>query len=62
MIARLAVEREPALSPPAHYFREFFDPAATAQDAEAMADAEFDRIARQFGTEVVDLNDPLPNA
>ena len=55
MVARLAVEREPTLSSPSHYYRQFFDAAATAQDAEALADAEFARISRAFGTEIVDL-------
>ena len=55
MTARLAVEREPSLSGPQHYFRQFFDTEASAQDAEALADAEFNRIARLFGTEIVEL-------
>lgn len=57
MTARLAVEREPALSGPQHYYRQFFDQAATEQDAEALADAEFNRIARTFGVEIVDLSE-----
>ena len=57
MVARLAVEREPTLSGPQTYFRQFFDPSGKASDAEAMADAEFNRIARVFGTEIVDLSD-----
>lgn len=55
MVARLAVEREPTLSGPQHYFREFFDPSGKASDAEAMADAEFNRIARVYGVEIVDI-------
>lgn len=57
MVARLAVEREPTLSGPQHYFREFFDPSGKASDAEAMADAEFNRIARTFGIDVVELDE-----
>lgn len=55
MVSRLAVEREQALSPPGHYFRQFFEDGAAEQDAEALADAEFNRIARQFGVEIEDL-------
>lgn len=58
MVARLAPEREQALSGPAHYYREFFDHQASAADAEALADAEFNRLARMPGVEVVDLSDP----
>ena len=47
--------REERLSGPNHYIREFFEPDAAGQDAEALADAEFARIARTFGTEIVDL-------
>jgi len=61
MVARLAVEREPTLSGPQHYFREFFDPTGKASDAEAMADAEFNRIARVYGVEIVDLSDVGPD-
>jgi hypothetical protein len=57
MVARLAVEREPTLSGPQHYFRQFFDPQATEADAEAMADAEFARIARVYGVDIVDLSE-----
>lgn len=56
MVARLAVEREPTLSGPQAYFRQFFDQDGTAEDAEAMADAEFARIARVYGVEIVDLD------
>lgn len=49
--------REQTLSGPQHYIRQFLEPGATAEDAEAMADAEFDRISRLFGSEVVDLGD-----
>lgn len=57
MVARLAVEREPTLSGPQTYFRQFFDPTGNTEDAEAMADAEFNRIARVYGVEIVDLSD-----
>ena len=55
MTSRFAVEREPSLSGPQHYIRQFFDAEATEADAEAMADAEFNRIARTYGIEIVDL-------
>lgn len=49
--------REESLSGPAHYIRQFFDPQGSDADAEAMADAEFARIARVYGVEIVDLSD-----
>lgn len=49
--------RDQSLSGPQHYVRMFLDPEAAQQDAEALADAEFDRIARLFGSEVVDLKE-----
>lgn len=55
MVARLAPEREQALSGPGHYYRQFFEAGASEADAEALADAEFNRIARTFGLDVVDL-------
>lgn len=47
--------REERLSGPQHYMRQFFEPNAAEQDAEALADAEFARIARTYGIEIVDL-------
>jgi len=61
MVARLAVEREPTLSGPAHYHRQFFDQQANDADAEALADAEFARIARTFSVEIVDLDAVPPS-
>lgn len=55
MTSRLAPEREQTLSGLHHYHRQFFEPEASERDAEAMADAEFARISRLFGTEIVDL-------
>lgn len=49
--------REERLSGPGHYLRQFFEPNAAEQDAEALADAEFARIARTFGLDVVDLGE-----
>ena len=49
--------REERLQGPQHYVRQFLHPDDAAQDAEALADAEFDRISRQFGIEVVDLGE-----
>lgn len=49
--------REERLQGPQHYVRQFLEPNAAALDAEALADAEFDRIARMFGSEVVDLGE-----
>jgi len=57
MVARLAPEREQSLSGPGHYYRQFFEAGASEADAEALADAEFNRIARTFGIEIVDLGD-----
>lgn len=57
MVARLAPERETALSGPGHYFRQFFEAGASEADAEALADAEFNRIARTFGIEIEDLGE-----
>ncbi|WP_312595485.1 hypothetical protein [Brevundimonas sp.] len=48
--------REESLSGPAFYLRQFFDPQGSEADAEAMADAEFSRIARVFGAEIVELD------
>ncbi|MFC7378273.1 hypothetical protein [Brevundimonas sp. GCM10030266] len=47
--------REERLQGPQHYVRQFLHPEQAEQDAEAMADAEFERISRQFGIEVVEL-------
>lgn len=49
--------REESLSGPAHYIRQFFEPDQSDADAEAIADAEFARIARVYGVEIVDLSD-----
>lgn len=49
--------REERLQGPQHYARQFLRPDEAEQDAEALADAEFARISRQFGIEVVDLGE-----
>lgn len=49
--------REERLQGPQHYVRQFLEPHTAQEDAEALADAEFDRIARLFGSEVVDLEE-----
>ena len=54
---RLAIEREGALSPIGSYYRQFFEAGASEADAEALADAEFNRIARTFGVEIVELGE-----
>lgn len=47
--------REERLQGPQHYVRTFLEPKEAAQDAEALADAEFARIARLFGSEITEL-------
>lgn len=48
--------REKQLSGPQAYIKQFLEPDPAGKDAEALADAEFNRFARQFGLEVVDLD------
>lgn len=55
--------REKELQGPQHYVRHFLNPNEAAADAEALADAEFARISRQFGIEVVEIvpeEEPAP--
>lgn len=56
MVARLAPEREQALSGIGHYHRQFFEAGAAQVDGEAMAEAELSRMALEWGLEVVDLD------
>ena len=54
--------REERLSGPNHYMRQFFEPNAAEEDAEALADAEFNRLARMPGVQIVDLDAPSEGA
>lgn len=47
--------REERLLGPQTYIRQFLETDEAEADAEAMADAEFNRFARQYGIEVIDL-------
>lgn len=48
--------REERLLGPQTYIQQFLEPDEAEADAEAMADAEFNRFARQFGIDVIDLD------